>query len=655
MLVTMMSIMVVSLLPIDVADTVAEGEGLPRGLHGDLLPVLDDINEAMYERLAWLAEQSVSIDTTFPDPLPSLPLLTIGESKLLHELTSASPGHTGLESLKVVDVSLAEKVAPFVRRRGSGADVWPAEPARLRIRLMSVSRSPPSADERTYAGSAWKTYAQLVLAPTNWIRTSVQVEKDAGERYADGSVGGFLEFRPPMLPGYILIGDYAAAFGRGLLLGRAPVLGKGSDAVASAQRCASGIHPSFSISESGCFRGIAAEANVGPFALALFGSLRPRAATLTTEGWVRSLSESDLYRTDTERAKRNAVQERAFGGRVGFAHRGVVQVGINAYAAQYDVPLCPRYAEEGPESAFGGMSIDAMVDFTTVQFYGECASGRAGVAAWVAGGTVQIGSLGEFVTLVRKYPPTYHSVFAGGFGEGGTTSNEAGVYAGCRLRPFPWMTIGWSVDRFQMLRRTSENRSPVSGHDLVLSLEAHPSKIMTLVLRLSERRSDVPSGSADAYGRQCRPTATRFSHGAKASALIDVAPHLTVRMRCSATRTGSPGSRSEEGLLLSGGIEYSPVHWCSISTGMTLAGTDGYDSRVYDSEPQLPGVFGISPLYGESSLWCTLMSLSWVHAVRVSVRVAGSFREVPGDVGEVSTAPTGQSDTLFGFQLDVRL
>jgi hypothetical protein len=650
MLMTVMSMTVVCLLPIDSPDTVASIEGPPRGLHGDLLPGLDEISEAMYERLAWLAEQS--LDTTFTDQPPSLPLLTIGESKLLHQLTSAGPGQTTLERVKVVDVSLAEKVAPFVRGGASTADAWRAGYAWLRVRLMTASRRPPSADEMTYAGSPWKTYARCVLEPTRGIRASVQVEKDAGERYADGSVGGFLEFR---LPAYLLIGDYTVAFGRGLLLGRAPVLGKGSDIVASAQQCAPGIHPSLSTSESGCFRGIAAEANAGPFALALFGSLRPRAATLTEEGWARSLSESDLFRTDTERSKKNAVHERVIGGRIGFARGDAVQAGINAYAAQFDVPLCPRYAGEPPESSFGGMSFDAMVDFKKVQFFGECAPGRAGGAAWAAGGTVQIGSSGEFVALVRRYPPTYHSVFAGGFGEGGTTSNETGVYAGCRLCPFPWMTIGWSVDRFRMLRRTHENQSAESGHDLVLMLEAHPSKFTTLILRLSERQSDAPARLTDAYGRQCRPTLTRFNHGVKAVALIDAAPRLTLRIRCSATRTGPPGNRSEEGFLLGGGIEYAPIPWCSIVAGMMLAGTDGYDSRVYDSEPQLPGVFGISPVYGENSRWCTLVSFSWAHPVRLSVRMAGSTREASGEIGGASMAPAGQSETLFGFQIDVRL
>ncbi|MDX1532533.1 MAG: helix-hairpin-helix domain-containing protein, partial [Rhodothermales bacterium] len=263
-----------------------------------------------------------------------------------------------------------------------------------------------------YAGSPERLYTRLRATYRRQLSLNLTLEKDPGEAFEwrpeNGSYGyDYASFHLAALDvgrlDALVLGDFVAEFGQGLALWRASGFGKGREAVRPLIRRGRGIRPYGSTDENRFFRGAAATVAVLPQLYATaFASRRDLDATVVevdttlveapvTDAIVAGLAEDGLHRTPTELAKKDALEETAFGGALEL-RLDRFTVGAVGYRSQFAQPLArgdrpyERFEFAGDEARAG--SVYGSGFFGDFQLFGEVAvaDGEGGASVAALGG-----------------------------------------------------------------------------------------------------------------------------------------------------------------------------------------------------------------------------------------------------------------------------
>src|SRR5690606_20604280 len=134
---------------------------------------------------------------------------------------------------------------------------------------------------RAYAGSPERVYTRLQATYRRNVSVNVTLEKDPGERFTfDGQPGyDYVSAHAGVFDlgrlDALVVGDFAAEYGQGLVLWRSSGFGKGPDATRGPLRSGRGLRPYGSVDENQFFRGAAASVAVVPGVyVSAFGSRR---------------------------------------------------------------------------------------------------------------------------------------------------------------------------------------------------------------------------------------------------------------------------------------------------------------------------------------------------------------------------------------------
>jgi len=114
------------------------------------------------------------------------------------------------------------------------------------------------------------------------------------------------------------------------------------------------------------------------------------------------------------------------------------------------------------------------------------------------------------------------------------------------------------------------------------------------------------------------------------------------------------GSR-ERGILL-----YQDIT-CGLAWGLTLEArlvffdTESYDSRVYEYENDLGGVFANPALYGRGRrVYVLVRTAPIAEVLRISCKYAATQKDGVRTISSGDAEITGDLDDRFGFQLDIQ-
>src|SRR5690606_9632945 len=123
---------------------------------------------------------------------------------------------------------------------------------------------------RAYVGSPERVYTRLQATYRRNVSVNVTLEKDPGEPFAfDGQPGyDYVSAHAGVFDlgrlDALVVGDFAAEYGQGLVLWRSSGFGKGPDATRGPLRSGRGLRPYGSVVETPLFRGAAAGAALVP-------------------------------------------------------------------------------------------------------------------------------------------------------------------------------------------------------------------------------------------------------------------------------------------------------------------------------------------------------------------------------------------------------
>lgn len=301
--------------------------------------------------------------------------------------------------------------------------------------------------EDGYRGARLYNRTRYAFSATHHLQASLRMERDAGERGID-SYGGQVMLKDFGHLETLVVGDFKASFGEGLVLNQSFSMGKGSLLTQASQ----GIKAHTGFDEHQFLRGVGVTLRWGDVHLSTFASHRRWDATLHDDHTVKSLITSGYHRTDTEQQKKGNVHAHMWGADLTWRHQGW-HAGATGYFLHTSLPLNPGttpYRQIYPHgSRFGAMGIHYGYAAYRWALRGETAySTERGGLATLHTLSWQPVSRYRLAASQRFYSYRYYSFFASSLSDNTRVQNETGATLRMDATPIDGLQLSAYADFF---------------------------------------------------------------------------------------------------------------------------------------------------------------------------------------------------------------
>lgn len=596
------------------------------------------------------------------------PMRTLGELRFIHSLTPQQRQWLRL----LVYVPLSAETT-FTRR---GDTTWWG-----RGRHDLIAR----ADVPLYNRAGWPwgrgiaNRLRYTWQQGRHLDVGLRLETDAGEpmftrtRPFWDSYGGHAMLRDVGPLRTLIVGDYKASFGEGLVLNNGIRFGKLSMGL---WRTTGGIRPHRSTDEANYLRGAAVTIGLGSrWQITALYSYRKLDATVADDNTIQTINSSGLHRTDSELRRKNCLGSSTAALHLAFDSHLAAQPNPTASSATFNYSLgltalyqyydhqfhqsAQLYRQIYPEGyQFGAAGVDYSLRTSRFYFSGETAlsvplsnsnsvpqsdpnsvpqSGTQSSPATDPAATSSIATRPPALSTLNKvsyrfspnsqlsliqryYGKYYYSPYASAYGENSHVQNESGItlqWDADRLGPialrtfFDFFYSPWP--RYTMTRYST-------GWEGLLQATYAPRRGRSLQLRYTVK------------SKETRDRRT-YSHRLRATYAHDFTRCWSASLTAFLHRYHEPSQNSESsssnGFAIAPRTDYtSPSQRLRFSVFAIFFRTDDYNSRLYLYEPSLMQTFGIQQLYGHGQRLAATLRLRSAD---------GSSRSHPGDLSSRSS------------------
>ncbi len=519
----------------------------------------------------------------------------------------------------------------------------------------------------SFIGSPDRVYTRFNSRRTGDFSLGFTAEKDAGEQliWSPGKKqygADFVSFHAQVMnKGRIknlVLGDYQAQFGQGLILGSAFGIGKNSEAVTTVRRGNIGFLPYTSVFEARFLRGAAISYSLSS-RLTAHGmiSSRWRDGSIkqdTLEGdfnFVSSLQLTGLHRTPSELASRNAMHEKNIAGVINYKYK-TLDAGFLLHHTQFSVPLVPnpnlynQFYFQGTENTNAGFFLN--YNWKNFAFFSETAYSINRGTGVIAGIIGSITSSLDVSLLVRKYDRDFYTFYSNALTENTTPQNETGMYWGWKYVFNKRYSFSGYFDlfRFPWLRYRSYSLS--TGSEWLLRFNYKPSKNIYLFLQAREE-TKVRNLSTDTNLYQTN-AGTKRNYWINVDYQISSNLSFKTRAQFSTYLFGNNNSR---GMVLLQDVTWRSGKF-SVSGRYALFDTDDYDNRLYIYEKDVWLAFSFPAYYGVGVRNYLLLQYSISRKVDVWLRWAHVRLTDRDVIGSGSEAIDGNIRNDVKFQTRIR-
>jgi hypothetical protein len=410
----------------------------------------------------------------------------------------------------------------------------------------------------------------------------VTIDSDAGEKlskclHPDFTSAHFGMERKGVLK-KIVAGDYSARFGQGLVLWKSFGISAFGDPSASAKK-ENGLTTYSSTDETNFFRGAGVELSVGRLSMSAFASAGRVDARIVGDTAYTSIVTGGYHRTEAEIAKRRTMTEYVVGTNSSY-EIGRWRFGLTALAYAYDKKNGRRVQEYNKyqmyDGIWGNLGFDFYGSYRKFRFFGEAAV-DLGLSPAALAGVIWNPIYGFDVALTgRWYSKSYIATHSGAYSSLSTCSNQRGALLSVRYLPTKCLKLSLNADYVYC----PWPRYRIDGPSWILKS------------RLSAEYS-FPGGSMT-------DIQVRYS-GSAAGGVMKV----RLNTRVTLSDSWSVGARVEAnnggwGCFMEGTYK-SQCGKFEASARLTFYDTDGWDSRIYFYERDVPQSFGIQASYGKGT------------------------------------------------------
>lgn len=484
--------------------------------------------ESFYDDLLQLSENPIELNSARKEQFAKLPFLSdIQIENILSYIYTNGPLNTiyELQLIDGLDMTDIRRMLPFVTIE----KIEKKSPKIYKVDLLKYGKNQmllrfdkglePKAGyllsenkTKNYQGSSLYNSLKYEYRFKDRIRVGFTMEKDAGEQFMGNVNKGydFYSFHAQINDidhfKTIVVGDFRASFGQGLVLGSAFGMGK-SSYVLKINTSGDGLKKFSSTNEVSFFRGFGTTMNYNKFDFTVFYSNKNIDAD-TVNGTFQSFYKTGLHRTNSEILKKATVNEQIAGCNATYTNNNV-QIGLTLVHTAFNYQLKPDKTLYNYFYLSGSQQTNAGLNyrFRLLKFnlFGETAISEKFSLATVNGLSFSPLSQVSLVVLQRYFSPRYDTFYANTFSESTRVNNESGVYLGAEIRPFKKWKIAAYADSYRFPWPKFGVDLPSMGDDYLLQVDFAPRRDLSMFWRCRYEKKQLNESSTEATLAQIVP------------------------------------------------------------------------------------------------------------------------------------------------------
>ena len=646
-----------------------------------------DEAEAVYSEWFRLLSNPIDLNTCSLAELGTLPFLSINQAQAIIDLRDRQGGFRDVSDvLRSPEITAPDllKLRPFVtlsKPVENREDAWQAPPSSQKRtpsrtlivqtvqRRLDLSRGHKlTFQEGGFEGAALAATVRFQHKANENAFLSFVLEKDAGERlawrpgqhtYGFDHIAGAITFKKASFLRNVVLGSYMIEVGHGLLFARP--FGASKDAFTRVlnKRLASRAIPYASRTEEGYLRGGAFTSRVSKTSsLLFFYSNRFRDASLrypdydtgglgsrdSTRG-ITSISSTGLYRTNTERARRNVLHEKITGASLFYQSRSLLSLGLTAYQTRFNHPflrstqLANRHAFQG--KILSGAALTIHGTHRTITYSGEWARSIPGGDAFLVGMSIAPTPYLKSFFIWRRYAANFSTFYGFSFGERRRQPrNETGYFLGLSLAPHPhWQ---WSVffDQYTSLWPSMNSPRSARGSEAYIKAQYNPRSWLKSYVQYRLENKEVTQPSHFSPFHEIDALTIAYSHSIRVHLDYTFSDMLSTRSRLE-TRFARERGRVSRGIFILQDLKLSLTTSTSVRMRMALFDTQGSNTTIYAYEHDVAYRFTILPFTGRGVRNFILLKISIGKASGVQVKYGVTRFAIPTQRGSGNDSFSG--------------
>jgi len=477
-----------------------------------------------------------------------------------------------------------------------------------RLLYRTGGQSKNISDNQDISSHQYKQLVSYRFNFSNLLCWGITVEKDTGEKSFADHYSLYASINKKGILKNLVLGDYTVNMGQGLIHWQGYALGRSSNMLSCYKQGAL-FRPHTGTDENRFCRGIGVQLQKNAFELAAFVSNKKIDANIITDtinnnAWASSLLLSGLHRTKNEWMDKKALQIFIAGANLKLNSR-LGKTSLNIIHTAFDHPIKKR---EEPYNRFAingkqwqNASIDHAVSTRMGFLFGEMAMDKKGNRAMIAGLIKSLGSSLDMALLYRNMGIKFRSLASNVFSESQESGNEKGFFFNINYIPSPMHRFEIYADQYQQDWPTFSTQGKKMGTIYSFQYTYRPNKKTELYSRIQSDNNSLKL---------------------RIHASFMPMPALTCRLRNEMISIQPVKGKTETGQLAYLELIYKPsLKPFSASVRCSFYDTEGYATRIYAYERDLPAYYSVPPHYGEGTRNYFVLQ----YKMRKSLQFAGKW------------------------------
>lgn len=357
-------------------------------------------------------------------------------------------------------------------------------------------------DSTQYRGNSWYNYLKYRFHYKDRFMLNFTVEKDPGEDILRINQGVYdfysasVQVKDIGVIKNIVLGDFQAGFGQGLIINQAFSSGKTS-MTTNIMSVMNGFKSYRSTNESNFLRGGAISLGQNNINVHFFYSNKQIDGEVqgnTFSGFIKT----GYHRTESEFQKRQKVNEILCGGNITLTGQ-LYQLGFSSVFLSLDHHLALKQSPynlfyfEGRKQLVSGLNY--RIRWRKFNIFGEAALTKKSFST-INGLTFSPISRVKVALLYRNYAPGFNAVFASAFSEGTRISNEKGYYMGVEMQPLRFWKLVAYADCYQFPWLKYGVDMPSTGKNYLVQASYSPTRPIEMFWRFKHEQNQGNQSSS---------------------------------------------------------------------------------------------------------------------------------------------------------------
>lgn len=517
-----------------------------------------------------------------------------------------------------------------------------------------------------YLGNPLKLYARYKYNYKDLISFGLTAEKDAGEEFFTGSnshgfdfYSGHLVLSNLSIFKTIVIGDFQAKFGQGLVLLSDMSSGK-SSYVLNLRKRSQGLSKYSSANENEFLRGAGTTIKLGHFDISAFISYKKIDANITDSiedeiSAVSSFQNSGLHSIPSEILDEKTIPEQIIGGNISYNHSNF-KLGITGLNYMYGAELIKNTTPQNQFDFQGkqntNFSLDYYFGIGSFSFYGEEAISENGGLAFLNGLLANVAPQVSISVLHRYYEKDYQANYSNAFAESSEANNESGLYFGIEVYPIKRWKISAYYDTYKFPWLSTSADAPAEGNDYFVQTEFTPVRNVTMYLQI--KYEEKQSTQSNPIGLDQLVEQDNFKIRYHLS--YDLSKQLSLKSRIETVRYQTGQSSSEYGYMVYQDIFYSLVRIpLTANIRFAVFDTDTYNARIYAYESDMLYAYSIPAYYSKGTRFYINVKYSVTKNIDLWIRYSQTYFSDLNVISSGLSEIQGNTKSELKAQVRIRL